>query len=205
VPTASLVGRRGVRPAAPHRARRAARSCAVGLVAAALMPSRCGREGGRADRAQPHRPRQVGQQDHLLCDANGLVLRALISPTNTHDSKLFEPLLDTNPGVSRRRRRRERPQRRPATVWTRATTARAGAPTCTGAGSECASPAVGSRTRPRLGRVRWGHRKRHLLAAVVQAARSALRLHRTRPPAAAHPRHGPDQPPTPRRTRVDEV
>jgi transposase len=46
-------------------------------------------------------------------DANGLPLHALISGANTHDSKLFEPLLDTNPPVSRRG---QRPQRRPGKV-----------------------------------------------------------------------------------------
>jgi transposase len=62
------------------------------------------------DRGKP------GSKYHLLCDANGLPLHALISAANTHDSKLFEPLLDTNPGVSRRRGRRGRPQRRPEKV-----------------------------------------------------------------------------------------
>lgn len=62
------------------------------------------------DRGKP------GSKYHLLCDANGLPLHALISAANTHDNKLFEPLLDTNPGVSRRRGRRGRPQRRPEKV-----------------------------------------------------------------------------------------
>jgi IS5 family transposase len=77
------------------------------------MPSRCGRKGELTGRNPTDRGKS-GSKYHLLCDANGLVLHALISPANTHDSKLFEPLLETNPGVSRRRGRRGRPQRRPA-------------------------------------------------------------------------------------------
>ncbi|VEI51795.1 Transposase DDE domain [Kocuria rosea] len=37
----------------------------------------------------------------------------LISAANTHDSKLFEPLLETNPAVHGRRGRPGRPRRRP--------------------------------------------------------------------------------------------
>jgi transposase len=37
----------------------------------------------------------------------------LISGANTHDSQLFEPLLDTNPAVRGRRNRSGRPRRRP--------------------------------------------------------------------------------------------
>ena len=49
----------------------------------------------------------------MLTDANGLVLHTLLSPANTHDSMLFEPLLDTNPGVLAHRHRPGRPRRRP--------------------------------------------------------------------------------------------
>ncbi|ODU29314.1 MAG: hypothetical protein ABT08_12420 [Microbacterium sp. SCN 71-21] len=41
-------------------------------------------------------------------------LHALLSAANTHDSKLFEPLLETNPTVRGHRGRPGRPQRRPA-------------------------------------------------------------------------------------------
>jgi transposase len=37
----------------------------------------------------------------------------LASAANTHNSRLFEPLLETNPGVRPRRGRQERPRRRP--------------------------------------------------------------------------------------------
>jgi transposase len=48
-----------------------------------------------------------------LCDANGIPLHALLSAANTHDSKLFQPLLETNPSVRGRRGRPGRPRRRP--------------------------------------------------------------------------------------------
>jgi transposase len=48
-----------------------------------------------------------------LCDANGLPLHVLLSAANTHDSKMFEPLLETNPAVRGRRGRPGRPRRRP--------------------------------------------------------------------------------------------
>ena len=47
-----------------------------------------------------------------MCDAAGLVLHTLVSAANTHDSRLFEPVLDTNPAV--RAGHRGRPRRRPA-------------------------------------------------------------------------------------------
>ena len=48
-----------------------------------------------------------------MCDANGLPLHILPSAANTHDSMLFEPLLDTNPAVRRPRGTPGRPRRRP--------------------------------------------------------------------------------------------
>jgi transposase len=48
-----------------------------------------------------------------LCDANGLPLHVLLSAANTRDSKMFEPLLETNPAVRGRRGRQGRPRRRP--------------------------------------------------------------------------------------------
>ena len=46
-----------------------------------------------------------------MCDAAGLVLHTLVSAANTHDSRLFEPVLDTNPAV--RAGHHGRPRRRP--------------------------------------------------------------------------------------------
>ena len=74
------------------------------------------KRGGELTRRNPTDRGKPGSKYHLLCDANGLPLHELISAANTHGSKLFEPLLDTNPGVSRRRGRRGRPQRRPEKV-----------------------------------------------------------------------------------------
>jgi transposase len=103
-----------VGPAAPGRARRALRSAGAGLVARLHRRGvGAGEKGGELTGRNPTDRGKAGSKYHLLCDANGLPLHALISAANTHDSKLFEPLLDTNPGVSRRRGRRGRPQRRP--------------------------------------------------------------------------------------------
>jgi transposase len=60
-------------------------------------------KGGELSGRNPTDRGKADSKYHLLCDANGLPLHALISAANTHDSKLFEPLLDTNPGVSRPR------------------------------------------------------------------------------------------------------
>jgi transposase len=48
---------------------------------------------------------------HLLVDADGIPLAAMLSAANTHDSMLFEPLLDAPPAV--RSGRPGRPGRRP--------------------------------------------------------------------------------------------
>lgn len=47
----------------------------------------------------------------MLVDADGIPLAALLSAANTHDSMLFEPLLDAAPSV--KTGRRGRPRRRP--------------------------------------------------------------------------------------------
>ncbi len=49
----------------------------------------------------------------MLCDRNGLPLRALVTGANTHDSRVLAELLDTNPGVRERAGRSGRPRRRP--------------------------------------------------------------------------------------------
>jgi transposase len=73
-----------------------------------------GEKGGELTGRNPTDRGKLGTKYHLLCDANGLLLHALLSGANTHDSMLFEPLLETNPGVRGRRGRPGRPQRRPA-------------------------------------------------------------------------------------------
>jgi transposase len=59
------------------------------------------------DRGKP------GTKYHIFCDRNGLPLHVLASGANTHDSRLFVPLLETNPGVRRGPGQRGRPRRRP--------------------------------------------------------------------------------------------
>ena len=70
-------------------------------------------KGGELTGRNPNRPGQHGSKYHLLCDANGLPLHALISGANTHDSMLFEPLLESNPAVRGCRGHPGRPRRRP--------------------------------------------------------------------------------------------
>ena len=58
------------------------------------------------DRGKP------GSKYHIVVDAAGVPLAALLSAANTHDSRLLEPLLDAAPAV--KRPGRGRPRRRPA-------------------------------------------------------------------------------------------
>jgi transposase len=111
---AGVAGRRCVGTAAPARARRALRSPVAGLVAW-LHRRGIGavEKGGELTGPNPVDRGKAGSKYHILCDANGLPLHALLSAANTHDSKLFEPLLETNPAVRGRRGRPGRPRRRP--------------------------------------------------------------------------------------------
>jgi len=70
-------------------------------------------KGGELTGPNPTDRGKPGSKYHLLCDANGLPLHVLPSAANTHDSLLFEPLLDTNPAVRGERGRSGRPRRRP--------------------------------------------------------------------------------------------
>jgi transposase len=70
-------------------------------------------KGGELTGRNPTDRGKHGSKYHLLCDANGLPLHAMISGANTHDSMLFEPLLETNPAVRGRRGHPGRPRRRP--------------------------------------------------------------------------------------------
>jgi len=63
-----------------------------GQILASSPPPNHGR-GIPTDRGKP------GTKYHLLTDRNGLPLHILASAANVHDSRLFEPLLETNPGV----------------------------------------------------------------------------------------------------------
>jgi transposase len=103
-----------VGPAAPTGARRTVRGAAAGLVA---RLHRWGvgavEKGGELTGPNPTDRGKAGSKYHILCDANGLPLHVLLSAANAHDSKLFEPLLETNPAVRGRRGQPGRPRRRP--------------------------------------------------------------------------------------------
>jgi transposase len=109
-----VAGSRRLGPAAPAGARRVVRRAAVGLVAG-LHRRGVGavEKGGELTGPNPTDRGKAGSKYHILCDANGLPLHAVLSAANTHDSKLFEPLLDTNPAVRGRRGRPGPPRRRP--------------------------------------------------------------------------------------------
>ena len=72
-----------------------------------------GQKGGELTGPNPTDRGKPGTKYHLLTDAAGFPLHVLASAANVHDSKLFEPLLETNPAVRGRRGRPGRPRRRP--------------------------------------------------------------------------------------------
>jgi transposase len=111
---ARVAGGRSLGSAAPAGTRRALRRAAAGLVAR-LYRRGVGavEKGGELTGPNPTDRGKAGSKYHILCDANGLPLHVLLSAANTHDSKLFEPLLETNPAVRGRRGGRGRPRRRP--------------------------------------------------------------------------------------------
>ena len=73
---------------------------------------RAGEKGGELTGPSPTDRGKPGSKYHILVDANGVPLAALLSAANTHDSKLFEPLLDATPAV--KGGGSGRPRRRPA-------------------------------------------------------------------------------------------
>ena len=101
-------------PTTPARSHRTFRSGADRLVTR-LHRQRLsqGEKGGELTGPNPTDRGKPGTKYHLLVDATGLVLHTLLSPANTHDSVLFEPLLETNPAVRGHRNRPGRPRRRP--------------------------------------------------------------------------------------------
>jgi hypothetical protein len=111
---------------------------------------RTGPKRGELIGPSPTHRGKPGTKYHLLTDRNGLPLHVLASGANTHDSKLFEPLLETSPAVRGRRGRPGRPRRpgRRSCMRTRATTIRGAAVTCIGGASRCRSPGAGSRPGP---------------------------------------------------------
>jgi len=91
-------------------------TCSTGREAVSTR-CRCGvgavEKGGELTGRNPTDRGKAGSKYHLLCDANGLPLHVLLSAANTHDSMLFEPLLDTNPTVRGHQGRPGRPRCRP--------------------------------------------------------------------------------------------
>lgn len=110
---ARLASGRRVGAAAPGAARAPGPSPPAGLEPCLGRRSqpRCKKGGAEAgpnpvDRARP------GTKHHLLVDAAGVPLAALLSAANRNDSKLLEPLLDAVRPV--KTGRRGRPRQRPA-------------------------------------------------------------------------------------------
>lgn len=77
------------------------------------MRCRCGRKEGAPISPNPTDRGKPGSKYHLLTDRNGLSPHVLASGANTHDDRLFEALLEINPGVRGRRGRPGLPRRRP--------------------------------------------------------------------------------------------
>ena len=69
------------------------------------------KKGGELVGPNPVDRGKPGSKYHLLVDAAGVPLAAQLSAANTHDSLLFEPLLDAAPSI--KGRGRGRPRRRP--------------------------------------------------------------------------------------------
>src|SRR5512134_3498390 len=160
--------------------------------AARLVPGvprrgqRAGEKGGELTGPNPTDRGKPGSKYHILVDAAGVPLAALLSAANTHDSKLFEPLLDAAPAV--KCPGRGRPRRRPAKLH-----ADKGydVPRCRaylrqrGITARIARRGVESTERARPPPL--GGRTIGLLAASLQAARAALRPQRAHHDGSSHP------------------
>ena len=111
---ARVAAGRGLGTAPPGRTRGAVRGADHRLVPSQhRLGVGAGQKGGELTGPNPTDRGKPGTKYHLLTDRNGLPLHVLVSAANVHDSRLFEPLLDTNPGVRPRRGRPGRPRRRP--------------------------------------------------------------------------------------------
>ena len=79
-----------------------------------LLARQCERadqKGGELTGPNPTDRGKPGSKCHVIVDANGIPLAVRPTPANTHDSQLFEPLIDAVPPV---RQCVGRPRRRPA-------------------------------------------------------------------------------------------
>ena len=111
---AGMAGGRGVGEAPPAGARRTLRGADPGLVPGQhRLGVGAGQKGGELTGPNPTDRGKPGTKYHLLTDRNGLPLHVLASAANVHDSRLFEPLLESNPGVRGRRGHPGRPRRCP--------------------------------------------------------------------------------------------
>ena len=72
------------------------------------------KHGGDLTGPNPTDRGRPGTKRHLVVDRSGIPLAVLLSPANLHDSRAFEPLLDSIPPL--RRTRSGRPRRRPDKV-----------------------------------------------------------------------------------------
>ena len=106
-----LAGGRSVEAAAQAAARQAGRSRQDRLVEGErgqrIGP---GKKGGEAVGPNPTDRGKTGSKRHLLTERDGVPMVVLQSPANTHDSRLFEPLIDAVPPI---KRPRGRPRKRP--------------------------------------------------------------------------------------------
>lgn len=109
---AGVAGRRRVGPAAPRRAGRPGPAADPGLVAgSARQRQRPSDKGGQLTGPKPTDRGKLGSKYHLLVDATGRPIAAVVSAANRHDSLFVAPVLDRIVGVNGPGR--GRPRRRP--------------------------------------------------------------------------------------------
>ena len=98
---------------APSLARRAQRSVRHRLAESrAGRLQRSGQKGGEETGPNPTDRGKSGSKHHVVVDARGLPLTALLGPANEHDSQRFEDLLDSiQPIAGRRGPARKRPRK----------------------------------------------------------------------------------------------
>ena len=103
----------GVRKAAPCFARRVEQGRPPGLVEGQPRFGQHPREkGGGKTGPNPLDRGRFGSKRHLVADAGGLPLAAMLPAVNVHDSKVFEELVDSVPPVlGARGRPRKRPDK----------------------------------------------------------------------------------------------
>jgi hypothetical protein len=152
------------------------RGCIDSVSARAKVGELTGRKP--TDRGKP------GTKYHLLVNAGGLILHTLLSTANIHDSMLFEPLLETNPGV--RGHPPGRPRRRPDKLHADKGYDYPAAAVLPAARDQGPHRPPGHRVAEPSRSGSLGRRAQHLLAAAVQASRTALRVHTAHPSPAAH-------------------